>query len=108
MANIALNLDDEFLINIMTLMSTLNPADDNKINGVHPVFIQNSFIDRGLYNNTMAEVYYSANSSSANTSSTGNSLRDSTLTNDLEMGKTQFRRSSDARKSKQLNIPSST
>lgn len=39
MANIALNLDDEFLINIMTLMSTLNPADDNKINGVHPVFM---------------------------------------------------------------------
>jgi hypothetical protein len=49
----ALNLDDEFLLNIMNCIKSFSGDDDDtSFQGVHPIFMLNSFNDRGQYNCT--------------------------------------------------------
>ena len=94
MANIALNLDDEFVLNIMNFFRSLSTEDDSSSLGVHPIFMLNSFNDRGMYNDIFG-------SNSELTSSQNTSSAD--MENDLELGPSNSRQTTERKKYLQRN-----
>ncbi len=92
MANIALNIDDEFLLNIMNFFQSFSTGDDSSFKGVHPIFMLNSFNDRGMYNDTFgSDSELTQNTSSAD------------MENDLEMGPNHLRQTLERKKYLQRN-----